>query len=464
MKDKRSLKNGAYASLLTAAVLVAVILLNLVARALPTTYTELDISTGSLFTLSDTSRELMGNLQQPVTVYYLAQTGNEDDNVTRLLDRYADENSLFSWQQKDPVLYPTFAQQYEGASNGCLVVTSGEKNTVVSYNDLYEMDIEAYYTTGSMQYDFKAENAITTAVAEVLRTADYTLYELTGHGEVALESDFTDTLANAGVTVEELNLITAGTVPEDAAALLINAPLTDLTAAEAATLVAYLQGGGRLLVSTDLTVETPNLDSMLAAVGMTRQPGLLIETDGNYYPYGYPQTYLLPKINSNEVTAGVADGLYVFAPMGQGIVCDEESGWTYQTLLSTTSGSYSMEGYATAETAQKADTDPEGSFDLAVAAEDSSTGAKLVWVNCPNVFLSQMNQSVSGGNARLLGSIVNWLNGEENATVIEARSMSAESLSVPAGSIIGLGLLFTIALPIACLIAGIAVCLVRRRR
>lgn len=464
MKDKRSLKNGAYASLLTAAVLVAVILLNLVARALPTTYTELDISTGSLFTLSDTSRELMGNLQQPVTVYYLAQTGNEDDNVTRLLDRYADENSLFSWQQKDPVLYPTFAQQYEGASNGCLVVTSGEKNTVVSYNDLYEMDIEAYYTTGSMQYDFKAENAITTAVAEVLRTADYTLYELTGHGEVALESDFTDTLANAGVTVAELNLITAGTVPEDAAALLINAPLTDLTAAEAATLVAYLQGGGRLLVSTDLTVETPNLDSMLAAVGMTRQPGLLIETDGNYYPYGYPQTYLLPKINSNEVTAGVADGLYVFAPMGQGIVCDEESGWTYQTLLSTTSGSYSMEGYATAETAQKADTDPEGSFDLAVAAEDSSTGAKLVWVNCPNVFLSQMNQSVSGGNARLLGSIVNWLNGEENATVIEARSMSAESLSVPAGSIIGLGLLFTIALPIACLIAGIAVCLVRRRR
>lgn len=464
MKDKRSLKNGAYASLLTAAVLVAVILLNLVARALPTTYTELDISTGSLFTLSDTSRELMGNLQQPVTVYYLAQTGNEDDNVTRLLDRYADENSLFSWQQKDPVLYPTFAQQYEGASNGCLVVTSGEKNTVVSYNDLYEMDIEAYYTTGSMQYDFKAENAITTAVAEVLRTADYTLYELTGHGEVALESDFTDTLANAGVTVAELNLITAGTVPEDAAALLINAPLTDLTAAEAATLVAYLQGGGRLLVSTDLTVETPNLDSMLAAVGMTRQPGLLIETDGNYYPYGYPQTYLLPKINSNEVTAGVADGLYVFAPMGQGIVCDEESGWTYQTLLSTTSGSYSMEGYATAETAQKADTDPEGSFDLAVAAEDSSTGAKLVWVNCPNVFLSQMNQSVSGGNARLLGSIVNWLNGEENATVIEARSMSAESLSVPAGSIIGLGLLFTIALPVACLIAGIAVCLVRRRR
>lgn len=464
MKDKRSLKNGAYAALLTAAVLVAVILLNLVVRALPTTYTELDISTGAMFTLSDTSRELVRDLQQPVTVYYLAQTGSEDENVTRLLDRYADESGQFGWQQKDPVLYPTFAQQYEGASSGCLVVTSGQKSKVVPYSDLYEMDLEAYYSTGSMQYDFKAENAITTAVAEVLRTVDYTLYQLTGHGETALESDFTETLANSGVTVAELNLISAGAVPQDAAALLINAPLTDLTEAEAQTLTAYLQGGGRLLVTTDLTVNTPRLDALLAEAGLTRQPGLLIETDGNYYPYGYPPTYLLPQINSNEVTAGMADGLYVFAPMGQGIVSDEGSGWTYQALLSTTGGAYSMEGYATAETAQKADTDPEGSFDLAVAAEDESTGAKLVWVNCPNIFLSQMNQSVSGGNARLLGSIVNWLNGQENAAIIEARSMSAESLTVPSGAIIGWGLLFTIVLPIACLVGGIAVCVVRRRR
>ena len=41
--DGRSLKNGAYASLLAAVVLAAVILLNLVLRALPTRYTEFDL-------------------------------------------------------------------------------------------------------------------------------------------------------------------------------------------------------------------------------------------------------------------------------------------------------------------------------------------------------------------------------------------------------------------------------------
>lgn len=464
-KDKRIFKNGAYASVLTALVLAAVILLNLVVRALPTTYTSFDISVGSMFTLSDTSRQLVQGLAQPVEVYYLAQTGSEDENVTRLLDRYAAESGLFSWQQRDPVLYPNFAQQYDGAANGCLVVVSGEKYSVVPYSDLYEMDVESYYETGSLQYNFKAENAITTAVAEVLRTADYLLYELTGHGEVALESDFTDTLANSGVTTAELNLLTAGAVPADASAVLINAPLTDLTEDEAALLTEYLLGGGRLLAATDLTVDTPRLDALLAEAGMTRQPGLLIETDGDRYPYGYPATYLLPEISSNAVTAGMAEGLYVFAPMAQGIVSDDENeSWTYYPLLTTSAGSYSMEGYATAETAQKADTDAEGSFTLALAAENGGTGARLVWVNCPNIFLSQMNQSVSGGNARLLGSIVNWLNGEENAAVIEARSMSAESLSVPSGAVVGLGLLFTILLPVLCLIVGIAVCVMRRRR
>ena len=467
MKDKRIFKSGAYASLLSAFVLAAVILLNLVVQALPATCTEFDISIGSMFTLSDTSRGLLQGLPQPVAAYYLAQTGSEDENITRLLDRYAAESSLFTWQQRDPVLYPNFVQQYDGAANGSLVIVSGEKNTVIAYSDLYEADIESYYTTGSLQYDFKAESAITTAIAEVLRTEDYLLYELTGHGEVALESDFTETLANSGVAVSTLNLLTAGSVPEDAAAILINAPLADLTGEEASLLTAYLQGGGRLLAATDLTVDTPRLDAVLAGAGLARQPGLLIETDGNYYPYGYPPTYLLPEISSNAVTAGMGSGLYVFAPMAQGILCPEEEesgGWSYYPLLSTTAGSYAMEGYATAETAQKADTDAAGSFDLAVAAENTATGARLVWVNCPNIFLSQMNQSVSGGNARLLGSIVNWLNGEENAAVIEARSMSAESLAVPAGAVVGLGLLFTILLPVACLIAGIAVCVVRRRR
>ena len=462
--SKKALRNGVYAALLTAVVLAAVILLNLVLQALPTRYTAFDISTNSMFTLSETSKNMLHELDTDVTAYYLATSGQEDSNITRLLDRYADESSRFTWQQRDPVLYPTFVEQYEGASTGCVVMTTAGQHTVVSYSDMYAVDMDAYYYYGSEEYTFDAENALTTAIGRVTLTVSYDLYELTGHGETALGSDFVETLNNAGVTVQELNLTTAGSIPEEAASLLINAPIADVTAEEAALLSDYLAGGGKLLVATDFTVETPNLDAVLAECGMTRQPGLLVETDADHYPYGYPQTYLLPNIEASEILAGMSSGMMVYTPIAQGIVTAEDSAYSFTPLLTTGDSAYSMENYATAETAAKSETDPEGRFNVAVAAENSATGARVVWINCPNTLLSGMNQSVSGGNAQFLGCVVNWFNDQQTAAVISGKSMSAVGLSVPNAALVGLSLLFVFVLPIACLVAGVAVCLIRRRR
>lgn len=464
-RSKKVWQNGLYASVLAVAVLAAAVLLNLVAGALPTRYTEFDISSGAMFTLSDTSKTMMASLDQEVAAYYLAQTGQEDSNVTNLLDRYADESTHFSWQQRDPVLYPTFAQQFDGASAGSVVLVCGENSRVVDYSSLYEMDLDAYYNDGSMNYTFQAENALTSALAQVTRTAAYAIYELTGHGETALESDFTDTLTNAGVTVSELNLTTAGSVPAGAAGIIINAPKTDLTAGELGVLTDYFTAGGRILLATDLTVDTPNLDTLTALTGMSRQPGLLIETGTDNYPYGYPQTYLLPVMNSSEITSGVASGMMIFVPIAQGIRYDEESvSYTYTELLTTSGDAYAMQNYATAETAQRAENDPAGAFPVAVAAEGIDNGGRMVWFGSGNVFVAATNQSVSGGNAQLLGSIVNWFTGEQTTPVIDGKSMSAASLVVPNNLKILLGLLFTLVLPLACLIGGAVVCLVRRRR
>ena len=98
--SKRALHSGMYASALAVVVLAVIILVNLVIRALPTKYTAYDISTTSLFTLSDTTENLLHELNADVTAYYLAESGQEDANITRLLDRYAGESSHFSWQQR----------------------------------------------------------------------------------------------------------------------------------------------------------------------------------------------------------------------------------------------------------------------------------------------------------------------------------------------------------------------------
>lgn len=467
LERRRSLRSGAYASVLAVVVLVLVILLNLVVGAVPTKFTQFDISTGKMFTLSDTTKTMLQELNTDVTAYYLAETGNEDSNITRILDRYAGESSHFTWQQRDPALYPTFAQQYDAqnASSSSVILVCGDNHTVVDYNDMYTADYSSYYTTGSYTMSFSAENALSSGIAKVTRENSYVLYQLTGHGESSLESDFTETLDNSGVTMQDLNLLTTDTVPEDAAALLINDPQADLSTLDAAAIKTYLENGGHLFVTTDLTVDTPNLDALLAEYGMTRQEGLVIENDSSYYAYRYPQTYLLPSLSSNDITAGITDGMHVFTPVAQGIVKgDSTDDLTLTTLLSTSSTAYAMQDYAEATTAEQGANDPNGPFNIAVAASNSATGAKVVWVNCPNMLNSQMNSAVSGGNAQLLTSAVNWMTGEENGVVIDSKSMSAETLTVPAKATMLLGLLFTIVVPLAFIVVGIAITLVRRRR
>ena len=190
-----------------------------------------------------------------------------------------------------------------------------------------------------------------------------------------------------------------------------------------------------------------------------------METDAGHYAYCYSGTYLLPDVTASAVTAGVNSGMYVFTPIAQGILHDEgNTDWEYTGLLSTSASAFAMAGYADAVQPEQADTDPEGMFDVAVAAENSGTGAKVVWAGCANLLSASMNQAVAGGNAQFLGSVANWFTGEENAAVIEGRSMSAESLTVPSGAIVGLGLLFTILLPVALVVLGIVVCVIRRRK
>lgn len=107
-------RSGVYSTAILAAAILLAVLVNLVVRALPSKYTEFDLSEAKMYTLGDSSVQLAQSLQQDVTIYYLCETGSEDAIITKLLDHYAAESSHIHWEQKDPTLYPTFAAQYGG--------------------------------------------------------------------------------------------------------------------------------------------------------------------------------------------------------------------------------------------------------------------------------------------------------------------------------------------------------------
>ena len=70
-------RSGLYSTAILAAAIVLAVLVNLLAGAIPSKYTEFDLSAAKMYTLGDSSRQLMQSLDQDVTVYYLCETGSE---------------------------------------------------------------------------------------------------------------------------------------------------------------------------------------------------------------------------------------------------------------------------------------------------------------------------------------------------------------------------------------------------
>ena len=149
--DGKVFRSGLYSAAITAAVIAAVVLLNLLVRAIPSKYTEFDLSEAGLYTLGDSSKQVARELSQDVTIYYLCETGNEDQIISKLLDKYAAESSHITWELKDPAVYPTFAAQYgaQEASSGSVILVSGDQNVVLDASELYDYDYSDYYTAGT---------------------------------------------------------------------------------------------------------------------------------------------------------------------------------------------------------------------------------------------------------------------------------------------------------------------------
>ncbi len=465
--SKAAFQNGAMASVLTAVVLAAVILVNLLVGALPSRFTQWDMSQSGLYSISDTTKDLLNGLEQDVTFYYMAQSGYESDSVVTYLDRYTQQSSHLNWEQIDPAVNPTFAQQYnaQNASEGSIIVVCGERSKVIDAYDLYTYDYSNYYTTGSYEVLFDGEQQLTSAVYYVTTSDLPKLYALTGHGEQSLSYDQQNALTMQNIELEELSLVSAESIPEDAAGVIIAGPTVDYTADDVELLRTYLNGGGKLLLLSDTSVNTPNLKALLAEYGLSPMEGLVVEGDASHHARGY-NYYLLPDVQYHEATSGL-DDLYVLLPYAQAIQTTEVENVTVDSLLKTSSSAYVKSAGYDMTTTEKEEGDLEGSFDLAVAATktiDEDTEAKLVWINSSVILDQNMNALVGGGNDQFLLGCMTWLSGQDSGILIAAKSLSSEVLTVPAAQASLWGNLTTIVLPVICLVAGAAITIKRRRQ
>ncbi len=467
MKSKIALRGGGYSLVITAVVLAILVVINIFASVLPAAWTNLDISSSQLYSVSSNTKVVLNNLREDVTIYWIVQANAEDDILENLLGKYESLSDHIDVVKKNPDVFPTFTQQYtdEDVPNNSLIVECGERSRYISNDDIYEYQID-YYTYQSYADAFDGEGCITSAIDYVISEDLPQLYMLEGHGEEALPSTFAEQIEKDNIEVNTFSLLTVETVPEEADCVLIYAPSGDLSEEEAEKLSSYVANGGKLMVVSGPREEDSltNLNSLLTVYGVEVNEGIVVEEDQNHYHFGYP-FILLPDLNSHSITDPIIEGnYYVLMSVSGGLtVSGYSSAGSVTELLTTTDTAFSKAAGYSLSTYEKEEGDTDGPFALAVSVEDSSGGA-LVWFASNDFLSDDINSASSGANSDLAMNALASLIGETEAMAISSKSLNYNYLTITEAVSSFLKVLMIGVIPLAYLGVGLAVIMNKRRR
>ncbi len=303
-KSKTS-RNGAMSMGMIAIVICIVVVINLIVGQLPERIRNLDLTDNKLYEISDTSREVLGNLDKKVEIKVLAVKDSADDRIKTFLSKYTALSDKLDVEWIDPVQHPSALEKYDTSSNSIVVsCPDTDKSTTISFNDILVVDEMSYYTTGSTEpVSFDGEGQMTSAVNYVISDISKNIYRTTGHGEGSFGTNVTDLMDKMNLKVNELNLLMENKIPDDCDLLMMYAPTKDLTEDEAKLLEDYLQGGGKVyLILGAVEDSLPNLEGVMKIYGLTMADGYIADPDrcyqGNYY-YIFPELSVSGELSEN---------------------------------------------------------------------------------------------------------------------------------------------------------------------
>nr|WP_243456508.1 GldG family protein [Mobilitalea sibirica] len=434
---------------------------------------KVDLSTQEFFTLTDKTKELVNDLEDDVTIYYLIEAGKETPFFQKLAEKYDNMSDKIELVQKDPVLYPRFAYQYVGEDvqvnpNSFLVVNN--KTNRAKYIDSEEMIVKGkefnYEIMDFPTEGIDVEGKITSAIQYVTDPDLPVIYMTTGHGEWEEGELFHSLLNKQNVTVNELSTLTVDRIPEDCDILFINAPKTDFTEDEVAMIKEYMAAGGNVNLVLNYEAEgAVNIASLLDHYGISIVKGFVVEGNPNMHATNGAH-YLIPQILNHAITnTAINSKKPIISPFSIGLAENDtkRKSLTVEPLLVTSDAAYSkVDMHAT--TLEKEQGDIDGPFYLGLISTDTyeNTNSKLVVYTSPIIFDETALQMF--GNEDLLLGTVSSLSGKVSSISIKHRSVLREFLHLTQSEALFWGAITVIVIPLLILGVGVFISIKRRRR
>lgn len=453
---------------------------------IPAKYTELDVTSKKIYSITDDTKEYLKKLKEDITIYVYVDKKSKDKSVDKTLAKYDAASKYIDVKYINPSSNPKFAEKYSesGLNTNSVVVVCGDKYKVIDYgseeNSYVDSQIYEYtMDTGSYSYvasGYDLEGQVTAALQYVTSERETVVYQLTGHDETSLSAAYAEIFDKQFITVNSLNLLQEDAVPKDCEALFITAPESDFSQDDVDKVQRYLEGGGAVYVSLDYKNfdELKNIKKFLLNNKIATTESIVCENDKSYYYQN--QFYLLPEVINTELSSQVAGNTSVFTPYAIGLEYTGDDEDACVTILKTSQDCFAK-SYAnlskdrTEEEQeglfQKEEGDESGPFDLGVMITNENNG-KLLVLGSSYMFTENANEMVSGRNAQLFQGIVSGLvsTGEEQTAtvVIPAKDYSVSSITVSERAILVYGILWGIFMPVISIVAGIVIWARRRKR
>ena len=401
--------------------------------------------------LTQTSRDVLQEIDQPVTITILSDLAANKRNIyRRKIAKYQ------RYKQDINLKFLDIDTQIEQA-NELFLFNAGQLR--IDYAERYEI------------LDQASEAEISNALQRLRRKEKPWIGFLKGHGErdPFLEdkqgfSTLRKTLETSGMQVQDFNLLETTSIPDNIAALVVAAPQSDLLAGEEKLLIKYLRSGGNLLWLQDPNRSTQS-SSLNQELGIRWIAGTIIDANKELRTIlGIQHPAVVPVIEyqAHAITEKLKNQtLFPFATAFE-IIADQ--GWRAEPLFYSLPRAWSETATSGDDSAVFSSTDGDTAGPLLMAAafsrEQDDTAQRVIIVGDSDFMVN--GYIGHGENLALSTAILQWLINDDAGIALQPYQPPDISIQLSNTSIISLASGYLLIIPLSILIIGISI--VRKRR
>lgn len=245
-------------------------------------YRRWDFSRDQKYALSDKTKRFLNTLKgkMRITMFFAPGTPITGDVQNLLTEyQYAGKGKI-DVEHIDPERNLSRAKElfdkYKVVTDESLLVLDYDgRNKSVKASEMADVDQGGMALgEGPRITAFKGEQAITSAMIDLVEGKKKTLGYVTGHKEPALSEPTSPVtvlktfIGNENIKFQELNLLDQDAIPAEVKTVMIIGPQYDLSDREMKLLRDFWDKGGRLLLLLDPSAKTPKLRGFLSELGV----------------------------------------------------------------------------------------------------------------------------------------------------------------------------------------------------